>query len=300
MKKFGIVTDSACDLPSEYRREKGIDYATMMLNWTDKEGKDHETYADLDWEVIKSDEFYNILRSGIRIRTALVPFESYYNVFEKHLKEGRDVLYVACSSGLSASQNIAKGIATEELAKKYPNNRVVVVDTLRAGLAQGMLVMKAQELMEEGKTIDEVKAIIEEIRTEYWEVGFPDTLEYLKRAGRVTGPSAFFGNLFGIKPILVFNKDGMNVAKEKARGRKAALERLGELVKEYSENPENETLYLAHGDIPDSEIEILKAAVEKHVHFKEIVPMILGPIIGASSGPGTVICFFHGKRAKYE
>ena len=123
-----------------------------------------------------------------------------------HLKEGKDVLYLACSSGLSASLNTARMLAEGELKEKYPNNRVIVLDTLRAGMSLGMIVMRAQELKDEGKSLDEVAEIIEQEKLSYKEIGIPETLTYLRRAGRVSAGAAFFGKEvipFVYKPLVI-------------------------------------------------------------------------------------------------
>ena len=151
MAKYTIITDSSCDLSKEYREANNIDYVRMMLNWVDEEGNEKEGPADLDWTELSTKEFYDIIRSDRRMRTAQVPMSHYIDVLEPILKRGEDILYLACSSGLSASLNVARMIFDTELKEKYPGNRLVVVDTLRAGMSQGMIVMKAVELQKEGR-----------------------------------------------------------------------------------------------------------------------------------------------------
>ena len=297
MKKYAIVADSCCDLNKEFRTKHHIDYAHMSLTWTDKNGVLHDTFADMDWEVISPKDFYDTLRSGIRIYTAQTTVQDYLDVFEPHLQKGEDVLYLACSSGLSASINVAKMLAENDLKEKYPNNRLVVIDTLRAGMAQGMIIMEAVRLQEEeGKSIDEVAEIIEKIKTSYKEVGIPETLTYLKRAGRVNGPTALMGNLISLKPILVFDEKGVNQAKEKAIGRKKAYLRMAEMIRDDIVDPENQEIYLMSADCRPEDIQMFKDAILKQVKVKNIIIEPLGPIIGASSGPGTIIVNYRGKQ----
>ena len=115
MNKFVIITDSSCDLSKAYRTQNNIEYAKMMINWTDENGETHENIADIDWEVMSANEFYNIIRSGTRIMTSQVTMQNYIDAFEPHLKNGEDILYLACSSGLSASVKIAQQLYDNEL-----------------------------------------------------------------------------------------------------------------------------------------------------------------------------------------
>lgn len=294
MNKYAIVTDSCSDLNKEYRKEHNIPYAKMFINWEDEKGS-HEEIADMDWKVLSMKEFYDIIRKGIRIRTSQTTVENYLETFEPILKEGKDVLYLACSSGLSASLNVARMLADGELKAKYPNNKLVVIDTLRAGMAQGLIVHRAINLQKEGKSIDEVASIIESEKLKYKEVGIPDTLLYLKRAGRVSAGAAFFGNVVGLKPILQFNDQGVNEAVEKAIGKKAAFKKMAEIIQREIEDPENQEIYLMHADCKQEDIDNFKKAILEINKVKNIIVEPLGPIIGASSGPGTIIVNYRGK-----
>ena len=295
MKKFTIVTDSSCDLSKEYRQAHGIEYAYMLLNWPLDNGEIREEIADLDWERVSMEEFYGMLRGGKRITTSLITEQNYRELFEKSLKKGEDVLYLACSSGLTASAKIAQKLIDTELNEKYPDNKVIIIDTLRAGMSQGQIVMLAQEAKENGKSLEEVIELVEKEKLHYKEIGIPDTLKYLKRAGRVSAPAAYFGNLVGLKPILVFDEKGSNIAIEKAIGRKKAFAVMAEMIKNDIVDPENQEIYLMHADCSKEDIQAFKDMVNSAAKVKNIIVMPLGPIIGASSGPGTVIINYYGK-----
>jgi len=294
MSKYAIVTDASCDLSKEYRDANKIDYVQMMINWKDDKG-DHETGASLDWDVLSAKEFYDILRSGIRIFTSMPSEQNYRDIIEPHLEAGEDVLYLACSSGLSASLNIAIRLNEEEWKAKYPKRRVIVLDTLLAGMAQGLLIMRAVDLKNEGKSLDELVEILEAEKRTYKEVGIPETLKYLGRAGRVKAAAVFFGNLVSLKPILVFDDKGVNHAVDKAFGRKAAYAKMADMIAADIVDPENQTIYLMNADCNEKDINAFKEAVLAKVKVKEIISQPLGPIIGASSGPGTIIVNYRGK-----
>jgi DegV family protein with EDD domain len=294
MAKYAIITDSACDLNKAYRIENCIDYAKTMYSY-EENGQLHELEADLDWENISCKDFYNILRRGIRIFTSQVTAQNYLDVFLPHLQKGEDILYVACSSGLSASLKAAQLLAENELKEQFPDRKIIVVDTLRAGMSQGSIVMLAVDLMKQGKTIEENTAILEQEKTSYKEVGIPESLSYLRRAGRVKASAAFFGNIISLKPILVFDEKGSNIAIEKAIGKKKAFNRMAEMIKEDIVDPENQEIYLMNADCNLEDIEYFKNAILKQVQVKDIVVETLGPVIGASSGPGTIIVNYKGR-----
>ena len=294
MSKYAIITDSASDLSKAYRDANHIDYAKTMYSYEEK-GELHELEADLDWESISCKDFYDILRRGIRIFTSQVTAQNYLDVFLPHLENGEDILYVACSSGLSASLKAAQLLAETELKEKFPERKIIIVDTLRAGMAQGSIVMLAVDLMNQGKTIEENAEILEKEKRSYKEVGIPETLSYLKRAGRVSAGAAFMGNLISLKPILVFDEKGSTIAKERAYGKKKAFIRMAEMIKEDIVDPENQEIYLMNADCNPEDVEYFKNAILKQVQVKNIVVETLGPVIGASSGPGTIIVNYKGK-----
>ena len=296
MSKYAIITDSASDLTKEFREANGVDYAKTMMSWKKEDGQEIETGASLDWDFISYKDFYNLLRGGTRIYTAQVTIQNYLDVFEPHLKKGEDVLYVACSSGLSASLNIARMLAEGELKEKYPDRKVIVFDSLRAGMALGMIVMLAVDLKNQGKSLEENVEILEQEKRSYKEVGIPETLSYLKRAGRVTAGAAFFGNIISLKPILVFDDKGSNIAIEKAIGKKKAFNRMAEMIRDDIVDPENQEIFLLSGDCIDEDVNYFKEAILKQVKVKEITVVPLGPVVGASSGPGTIIVNYRGKQ----
>lgn len=295
MSKYVIVTDSACDLPKAYRDENHVDYAATMMSW-EENGKSYEGPQSIDWEDLSPKEFYDILRRGIRIFTAQVTEKNYLDCFVPHLEKGEDIIYVACSSGLSASINVARSLVEGKLKREYPDRKIIIVDSLLAGMAQGMLIMLAVDLLKQGKSIEENVEILEKEKRSFKEIGIPDSLSYLRRAGRVSAPAAMFGNIIGLKPILVFDDKGSNIAVEKAIGKKKAFRRMAEMIKADIVDPENQEVYLMNADCSQEDIDFFKEAVLSEVKVKNVIVATLGPVIGASSGPGTIIVNYKGKQ----
>lgn len=295
MNKFAIIGDSTCDLPRELREQYDIDYCYMSIVY--KEGKeDKQILADLDWKDIPALRYYQMMRDGTRFITAQVTEDEFKRVIGGYLEKGMDVLYISCSSALSQSVNLARRINDEEWSKKYPSNKVIIVDSLISVMGQGSMLINASKMREEGMSIDEVAKKIEETKLNYHQIAVCDSLTYLARAGRIKGPKAFFGNLAGVKPILISDKNGNNLAVEKVKGRRHSLERIIELTKENVIDPEAQTAYLSHADAKDEEVEFLKDKLLNECRFKDVYVNYLGPIISATTGPGTIGIFFTGKE----
>ncbi len=298
MNKFAIITDSTSDLTPEIRKARNIDYARMMVSWTDvKDKKDHEIFASLDWEVYSQHEYFNLLRDGNRLITSQVTEQEFDRVFGIYLEKGMDILYVSCSSALSASVHLAERLAKEKYSKKYPNQRVVCVDSLIACFGEGLVALAAADLRDQGKTIDETAAWLNEHKLEYNQIATVETLDYLKRAGRVKASKAFFGNIFGVKPMLISDAIGNNFAFEKQKGRRNALIRIATFVKENVINPEEQVCYVSQADASQEDVKLLVDKIKELVpQFKAIEIIPFGPIIGATTGPGTMGAFFRGKK----
>lgn len=289
---FEIFTDSCSDLYTETRKKYDIKYVPMGLV---SDGK--EMYATLDWDIYTPEQLYTWLREGKVFKTVQVPVEAYKEHFEPVLKEGKDVLYLACSSGLSGSINAAR-LAKESLLEGFPQRQIVIVDTLKASLGNGMMAIEASKMRESGKTLEEVASTIEATKMKYRQVGVPESLTYLKRAGRVKGAAAFFGNLFEIKPVVVFDKAGCNLAIKKVKGRKPSLKEIVKMMAETIEDAEHQTIGIVHADCLN-DANFVKEMVEEAVHPQNVFVETMGPIIGASTGPGTVIIYYKGKEIDF-
>lgn len=286
---FAIVSDSTCDLNNELRTKYDIDYVYMNYVIDDKEYP-----AMLDWQFHSPKEFYSLMRNGTRVTTTQVPREVFEDKFSAYLKEGKDVLYVSCSSALSGSYNLATLIA-KELAEEYPCNKIYCIDSLISSFGQGGLAIMAAQLRAEGKNVQEVADFLAKNRLKMNQVGTCDTLEYLRRAGRVKASKAFFGNLFGVKPIIISDILGQNFAIKKAKGSLNAKRTIVEHLAEVVEKPEDQILYISHADDEESAIMLRDLAMEK-IPFAGCHIGYIAPIVGSCVGPGTIISFCYGKE----
>lgn len=284
MADYIILTDSCSDLGRDVRQKYGIDYVQMNIVYGGK-----ELPATLDWDIYTPSELYNIMRGGTRITTNQVPAESFRAAFTKYLKEGKDVVYIGCSSALSGSVNTGFVIAGE-LKEEYPENAVYCVDSLCSCLGEGLMAIDAAVMRGEGKTAEEVVAYLEQNKLKYRQFCAVDDLTYLKRAGRVKASSAFFGNLFGVKPILISNRNGENFAVKKIKGRKNSLDEIFNMAKSAVVNPESQIIAVVHADC-EEDAAYLKKRIEEEIKPKEVYVDYIGPIIGASAGPGTVAIY---------
>lgn len=292
MKDFVVLADSTCDLSKELREQYGIDYVAMNYIIDDTEYE-----ASLDWQFHSFKDFYNLMRSGTRVFTTQVPKNVYFDKFTEIAKQDKDIVYISCSSALSGSINVARMVANE-VKKQFPDINIYCIDSLISSLGQGYLLIKASQLRAEGMDATETAQYIEDNKLCVNQCGTVESLEYLKRAGRVKASKAFFGNLFGVKPIIISDIKGQNYAYKKAKGINNARIAIAEHIKEAA-NGNYDTLYISHADCIET-AKALEEEILKIAPFKNVVMGVIGPIVGASVGPGTVISFCYGNQVTIE
>lgn len=294
MKKFVIVSDSCCDLPLELRKKYDVDYIPMHFSC---DGKD--MVASLDWEEISLKDFYASMRSGKRFLTAQVTSAEYKERFTKYLENGYDILSISCSSALSSSVK-ASFVARDELLKKYTDSKIICIDSLNSCMGLGILCIRASQLREEGKTIEETANWIEENKLTANQECTVESLKYLKQAGRVSAATAFFGGLLSVKPIIISDVNGNNSAVEKVKGRANSIKRVAERVKESFVDCDYQNVYLVDADCEQDAEMLMQELKAQLPQIKEINRGYIGPIIGSSAGPGTVAVYFFGKEVEFN
>jgi DegV family protein with EDD domain len=287
MNDFAIVTDSSCDLPAELAAE--MELTVLPLSFAIG-GKEYLNY--LDGRELPIHDYYERLRAGEPAQTAAVNVDSFVGAIEPLLRGGKDVLVPAFSSGLSNTCNAAR-IACEELAKKYPERKVLCVDTLAASLGEGMLIYYAVQEKRAGKSIEEVRGWLEQNRLRQCHWFTVDDLKHLKRGGRISPAVAFIGGMLNFKPVMHMDDAGRLAAVGKARGRKASLDALVDHMEQTAVEPKEQTVFLSHGDTPE-DAEYVASEVKRRLGVSRVIINDVGPVIGTHSGPGTMALFFFG------
>lgn len=294
MRNVKIITDSCADLNPALMEANDIDYARMT---TMLDGK--SSPALLTWSPEEVHAFFDTIRAGNRITTTQVPPEEFQRIFEKYLAAGYDIVYIACSSKQSGSVNTGAVVA-QKLAETYPDGKIYCIDSLNASYGEGILALEAARYAKTGKSAAEVAEYITGIRNNVIQYITVHTLEYLKRAGRVSASSAFFGNLMGVKPILISDANGVQTPIKKVKGRQASLREMAALLKENIIEPEKQTVYVIHADCAPEEVQTFVDMIRSEVPCRDVQVWYIGPIIGASIGPDAIGVLAFGKTVTYE
>mgnify|MGYP000956171052 CR=1 FL=1 len=287
MADYVIVTDSSCDLPANLAEELGLVVLPLSFRLG---GTEYLNYLDGREMPIK--EFYARIRTGEPCTTSAVNTEAYRSAMEPLLEEGKDILDIAFSSGLSATYNSAK-IACGELSEKHPERRVYAVDTLAASLGQGLLVWLAAQKKRAGESIGEVRGWLEENKLHLCHWFTVDDLGHLRRGGRISGATALLGTMLNIKPVLHVDNEGRLIPMGKVRGRRASLDALADHMERTALDPSGQTVFISHGDCR-GDADYLAAQIKRRMGVENFVIGNVGPVIGAHSGPGTMALFFLG------
>ncbi len=283
---YVIITETTCDLPQEYYAKNDITAITLTyaLDGTEYDGSFENS--------LSPNLFYDKLRKGIMAKTSAVGPETFSNVFEPVLESGRDILYVAFSSGLSSTYQNAC-IAKDELLEKYPNRRIFIVDSLAASLGEGLLVDLILRYSKNELDVEALAAYAESVKQNVCHYFTVDDLNHLYRGGRVSRTTAFVGTMLGIKPILHVDENGKLINIGKVRGRKASLDALAAKMEAKIKGFDNPYVFISHGDCLDDAKYVAAKIKEKYGIKTEIINHV-GPVIGSHSGPGTVALFFIG------
>ena len=288
-KEYVIMTDSSCDLSQELADQLGLEVLPLEVM---ADGKNYRNW--LDGREIGFKEFYKLAREGKELKTSAVNTAAFEEKMEKLLKEGKDILYIGFSSGLSTTYNSGEA-AARELREKYPDRKIYTVDTLAASLGQGMIIYYAAKKKEAGATIEEVRDFVENEKLHMCHWFTVDDLNYLKRGGRISAATAAVGTMLSIKPVMHMDNEGHLVAVGKARGRKAALCQLLDTMGELGEGLEGQTTFICHSDCMD-DAQYVASQMKERFGVAQANINWIGPVIGAHTGPGTIGIFFWGRE----
>lgn len=289
MKEFVITTDSNSDLLPSYIKEKNIG---IISHYYDLEGI---TYGED--HLLSAKEFYDKMRAGIMPTTMASNPAVIRETFQNYVNEGYDVLHISFSSALSGGCNNVM-VGAQEICEENEGAKIIVIDSLNVSLGQGMVIMKAVAMREQGKSIDEVAAWIEEHKLEFCVQFTVDDLYHLHRGGRVSRATAIVGSMINIKPILVVNNEGQLVSNGTTRGRKKSLATLVDNMLSTMGKYQNEqnVVCVVHGDV-EEDANFLVNLIKEKLHIDNIVVNTVSPSIGAHSGPGAIgICYMGEHR----
>jgi len=284
---FVLLTDSSADLSAEMIREMEIQVLPLSFTLGEKNYYNYPDNREMDPHL-----FYDRLRAGEVATTSAVNVSQYIEVLEPMLQEGRDVLVLAFSSGLSSTYQSSQ-LAVDELSAKYPQRKIYSVDTLCASLGQGLLVWLAAKKRREGASIEEVRDWAEANKLSICHQFTVDDLHFLKRGGRISAATAMVGSMLSIKPVLHVDNEGHLINISKARGRQASLKALVDKMEQTAVKPEDQTVFISHGDCPE-DAETVARMVRERFGVRDVRMNYVGPVIGAHSGPGTLALFYVG------
>lgn len=285
-ENFVILTDSGADISTEYAKEWNVRIIPLTYSVNDSD--------PIPGDQVNIKEFYEHQRNKDVTKTAAFGYGAPMKYFTEVLEEGKDVLYIGFSTGLSSSASTAQVVASE-LSEEYPDRKIYAIDTLAASLGCGLLVKYAVDMRDNGKTIDEIRDFIEENKLHLCHIFTVDDLFFLKRGGRVSAATAVVGSMLSIKPVLHVDNEGHLISFSKARGRKASIRAIADVCKEKVIDPEKQVMFISHGDCLE-DAAYLASILKEELHPVDIMIDYVGPVIGSHSGPGTLALFFMGSE----
>jgi DegV family protein with EDD domain len=281
------VTDSAADLSQELVNRFGIQVVPLRFTFGEETFEDHP-----DRRAMTIEEFYARLRRGEKATTSAINVGDYRDALTPLLREGKDILILAFTSGLSTTYQSAV-IAAQELREEFHQRSILVVDTLCASMGEGLLVWYAARMKEEGRSMEEIQNWVEENKLHLCHWVAVDDLDHLKRGGRISAASAFVGGMLAIKPIIHVDNEGKLINVGKVRGRTASLRHIADKTLELAQPKQGQTIFISHSDCPE-DAKFVGDHLREAGLAEQVVYNHIGPVIGAHTGPGTVAVFCLG------
>ena len=283
--EYVMVTDSACDILPDKLKEWNVEVVPLAYLFTDN-GKEHFDYE------LPLEGFYREMRSGRIAKTSCVNEDRFAKVFTDLLEQGKDILYLGFSSGLSATCENAR-TAAKALADKYPERKIRVVDSLCASTGQGLFVYLAAKNLDAGMSLDENADALEADKLHLCHWFTVEDLKYLKRGGRISAATALLGTALNVKPVLHVDNEGHLIKMTQVHGRKKSIRKMAEMLGETI--LEDTPIFISHGDCMEDAQMLAKILKEEYGREVDLITGV-GSVIGAHSGPGTLALFFRGKE----
>ncbi len=288
---FKITTDSTADLSLEYLKEQGIDCMAVPYIIDDV------TYGEgnqLDWK-----EFYRLMREEEKMPTTsqINPADA-KEYFEKYIRDSKEILHIAFTSGMSGTYNSAR-MAAEEVMEEHPDVKIIVLDSLCASMGEGLLVHKAVKMRDAGKSLEETAQWLQDHVLNLAHLVTVDDLFHLCRGGRVSKTSAIVGSMVGIKPMIHVNDEGKLIVVNKVRGRKKSIATLVQMMEaqmgSWVQENKEDYVFISHGDCLE-DAQLLQQMIQEKFGFENFMINNIGPTIGSHSGCGTLALFFMGEN----
>lgn len=286
MKEFIIATDSTVDLPKAFLEENHV--LTISLSYV----MDGVTYKDLDG--LSHEEFFEKITNGSLPTTSQINPEEARKALEPVVKEGKEILYLGFSSGLSGSYNSVR-MAAEDLMEDYPETKIVTIDSLCASMGEGLLLYKTLQLKEQGKNLDEIAEWVEANKLHICHNVTVDDLNHLHWGGRISKTTAVLGTMVKIKPIIHMDNEGKLVVIGKERGRKKSLLTLLDKMEKQMQGYENDVVMITHGDCIE-DAKYVEEQIRERFGIENIIVNGIGSVIGSHTGAGVVAVFFMGSE----
>ena len=292
MASFILSCCSTADLSREHFEQRDIRYICFHYELDGKQ------YPDDLGQSIPFDQFYQAMTDGADTRTSQINAEEYAEYFEGFLKEGKDVLHLCLSSGISGSINSAR-LAQEELAAKYPERKLYIVDSLAASSGYGLLMDKLADLRDEGMDIDQLRDWAEENKLNLHHWFFSTDLTFYVKGGRVSKTSGFVGTLLNICPLLNMSNEGKLIPRFKIRGKNRVIKEIVAKMEAFAQNRADYSgkCYISQSATMEAASEVARLVEERFSKLNgKVLINSIGTTIGSHTGPGTVALFFWGDK----
>ena len=275
---FSIFTDTSANVPTPLAKQHEI--GVIPLSYI----VDGQEYVCLDTEAFRCQEYYTALKQGTKITTSQINPQKYVEQMEPVLKEGKDILFVGMSSGISGSYHSAQ-LAAEQLLETYEDRKILLVDSLGASLGEGMLVLEAVSCREKGMSLEDTHGYLEELKLHVYQLFTVDDLMFLRRGGRLSNASALVGTVLNVKPILKGNEFGKIVSFEKVRGRKKVMDKIAARYDLLVRDADQQTVCISHGNCPE-DARLLADMISRNHPPKDLLIVEHEPVTGSYLGPG--------------
>lgn len=291
MHSFDIITDATSDLSVAEAEELGVRVLPIGLSVA---GKSFLHYPDC--RELPSSEFYSALRAGLDVSTAATGLAFWLDEMELSLAAGRDIIVLPLAGSLTGGYNNAC-MAANELRESFPERKIFVIDTVCASLGLGLLVRKAAVWRAEGMGVSETAAHLETAKSHIVHLFTVDSLDHLRRGGRISAASAIIGSVLAVKPILNFDKAGKISVIEKCRGRKNSVRAMASYITEHALPEPSPEVGITHADCEKDAL-LLADEVKTLLPDAKISINLMAPVLAAHAGPGGLALFFVGTRPK--